>query len=154
MVKHWHRLPRRAADAPSLEVFKAKLDGALGSLIWWRTTSPHEGVGTGWVSRSNPSILWFCALRIGYPLKSRPWSWNWGDESHCVPELPWGNALGDVCLLLDGLGIAVGAELLPLLCHGAAGRWEWAGKQADKAAEQCQKTPTAVTTTLPANSSS
>jgi len=28
------QLPREAADAPSLEVFKAGLDGALGSLSW------------------------------------------------------------------------------------------------------------------------
>ena len=24
MVRHWHRLPREAVDAPSLEVFKAR----------------------------------------------------------------------------------------------------------------------------------
>jgi len=28
-------LPRKAVDAPSLEVFKARLDGALGSLVWY-----------------------------------------------------------------------------------------------------------------------
>jgi len=28
VVKHWHRLPREAVDAPSLEVFKARLEGA------------------------------------------------------------------------------------------------------------------------------
>jgi len=27
--------PRKALDAPSLEVFKARLDGALGSLGWY-----------------------------------------------------------------------------------------------------------------------
>jgi len=32
VVRHWHRLPREAVDAPSLEMFKARLDGALGSL--------------------------------------------------------------------------------------------------------------------------
>ncbi|KFO72846.1 hypothetical protein N303_09943, partial [Cuculus canorus] len=32
VVRHWHRLPREAVAAPSLEVFKARL-GALGSLI-------------------------------------------------------------------------------------------------------------------------
>uniref|UniRef100_A0A803XLB4 Dystrophin n=2 Tax=Neognathae TaxID=8825 RepID=A0A803XLB4_MELGA len=31
VVRCWHRLPRELVDAPSLEVFKAKLDGALGS---------------------------------------------------------------------------------------------------------------------------
>lgn len=30
---HWHRLPREAAGAPSLEVLKARLYGATGSLI-------------------------------------------------------------------------------------------------------------------------
>ncbi|KFO79923.1 hypothetical protein N303_15217, partial [Cuculus canorus] len=33
VVRHWHRLPREAVDAPSLQVFKARLNGALGSLI-------------------------------------------------------------------------------------------------------------------------
>ena len=30
-VKHWHRLPREAEDAPSLEAFKVRLDGALST---------------------------------------------------------------------------------------------------------------------------
>ena len=29
------QLPREAVDAPSLEAFKARLDGALGSLVWY-----------------------------------------------------------------------------------------------------------------------
>lgn len=33
VVQHWRRLPREAADAPSLETFKTRLDGALNSLI-------------------------------------------------------------------------------------------------------------------------
>ena len=33
VVRCWHRLPRQVVDAPSLEVFKARLDGALGSLV-------------------------------------------------------------------------------------------------------------------------
>ncbi|KFM01126.1 hypothetical protein AS27_11535, partial [Aptenodytes forsteri] len=33
VVKHWNRLPREAVDAPSLEVFKARLDGALSNLV-------------------------------------------------------------------------------------------------------------------------
>ena len=35
MVRCWNRLPREAVDAPTLEVFKARLDWALGSLIWY-----------------------------------------------------------------------------------------------------------------------
>ncbi|KFO54387.1 hypothetical protein N302_13607, partial [Corvus brachyrhynchos] len=33
VVGHWNRLPREAVDAPFLEVFKARLDGALGNLV-------------------------------------------------------------------------------------------------------------------------
>jgi len=33
--------------APSLEAFGARLDGALGSLIWWVATSPWQGLGAG-----------------------------------------------------------------------------------------------------------
>ena len=32
-VRCWHGLPREVVDAPSLEVFNTRLDGALGSLI-------------------------------------------------------------------------------------------------------------------------
>jgi len=31
VVKHWNRLPREVVDAPSLETFKARLDGALSN---------------------------------------------------------------------------------------------------------------------------
>jgi len=33
MVKHWNRLPREVVEAPSLETFKARLDGALSNLV-------------------------------------------------------------------------------------------------------------------------
>jgi len=32
VVKHWNSRPREAVDAPSLEVLKARLDGALSNL--------------------------------------------------------------------------------------------------------------------------
>ena len=32
------RLPKEVVDAPSLEAFKARLDVALGSLVWWLAT--------------------------------------------------------------------------------------------------------------------
>jgi len=33
VVRRWNRLPKEVADAPSLEIFKARLDGALHSLV-------------------------------------------------------------------------------------------------------------------------
>ncbi|KFQ14753.1 hypothetical protein N330_00635, partial [Leptosomus discolor] len=33
VVRHWNRLPEEVVDAPSLEVFKARLDGALSNLV-------------------------------------------------------------------------------------------------------------------------
>ena len=49
VVRCWNRLPREAVDAPSLEVFKVRLNGALGSMVWyqiWRLVAlPAAG---GW----------------------------------------------------------------------------------------------------------
>ena len=45
VVTHWNRLPKEAVDAPSLETFKARLDVALGSLVWWLVTLHIAG---GW----------------------------------------------------------------------------------------------------------
>jgi len=33
VVRHWNRLPREVVGAPSLEVFKARLDGALSNPV-------------------------------------------------------------------------------------------------------------------------
>jgi len=38
VVRCWNRLPREVMDAPSLEAFKARLDVALCSLVWWLAT--------------------------------------------------------------------------------------------------------------------
>ena len=34
VVMHWNRLPKEIVDVPSLAAFKARLDVALGSLVW------------------------------------------------------------------------------------------------------------------------
>jgi len=44
-VRRWHRLLREAVAAPSLAVFKARLDGALSNLVWWKVSLPMAG---GW----------------------------------------------------------------------------------------------------------
>jgi len=33
VVRHRNRLPREAADAPTLELFRARMDGALSNLV-------------------------------------------------------------------------------------------------------------------------
>ena len=38
VVRHWHRLSREAVDVPSLKSYRARLDGALGSLVWWEVS--------------------------------------------------------------------------------------------------------------------
>jgi len=40
VVRHWNRLPREAVAAPSLAVFKARLDEALSNLVQWKMTLP------------------------------------------------------------------------------------------------------------------
>ena len=44
VVRQWKKLPREVVDAPSLEVFKARLDGALSKLMAWKVSLPREGV--------------------------------------------------------------------------------------------------------------
>ena len=46
VVKPWTRFPREAVDVPSLEVFKARLDGAWSKLVYWKVSLPWQGVGT------------------------------------------------------------------------------------------------------------
>jgi len=43
VVKPWPRLPREVVDAPSLEIFQARLDGALSTLIQWKLPLPMVG---------------------------------------------------------------------------------------------------------------
>jgi len=40
LVRPWQRLPREVAEAPSLGVFKVRLDGALRNLIYWKMSQP------------------------------------------------------------------------------------------------------------------
>jgi len=43
VVTHWNRLPKKVMGAPSLQPFKARLDVALGSLVWWLVTLHTAG---------------------------------------------------------------------------------------------------------------
>jgi len=42
-VKHWNRLPREVVAAPSLEMFRMRLDGALSNLVQWKRSLPKAG---------------------------------------------------------------------------------------------------------------
>ena len=48
VLRHWHRVPREAVAAPSLAVFKARLDTEPW-VPWFsvRCPCPWEGIGTG-----------------------------------------------------------------------------------------------------------
>jgi len=43
VVRPWPRLPREAVAAPSLAGLKARLDGALSTLGWWKMSLPMAG---------------------------------------------------------------------------------------------------------------
>jgi len=43
VVKHWNGLPREVVEAPSLETFKARLDGALSNPVWFKMFLPTAG---------------------------------------------------------------------------------------------------------------
>lgn len=40
-VRHWHRLPKEAVDAPPLELFQVRWDGGLSNP--WRVSLPMAG---------------------------------------------------------------------------------------------------------------
>ena len=48
VVRPWQGLPREVVAAPSLETSKARLDGALSTLIWLEMSLPMAGGWTGW----------------------------------------------------------------------------------------------------------
>jgi len=52
VVRCWNGLPREAVNALSLEVFKARLDGALGNLVQWKLSLPTAGIEFVWSFRS------------------------------------------------------------------------------------------------------
>jgi len=46
VVKHWSMLPREVVEAPCLETFKVRLDGALSNLVWLKMSLlTAEGLG-------------------------------------------------------------------------------------------------------------
>ena len=47
VLRHSNNLPREAVDAPSLEAFKARLDGVRDSLSWWVAALPTAVIVTG-----------------------------------------------------------------------------------------------------------
>jgi len=53
VVKHWHRLPREAVEAPSLEKFKARLDRTLSNLVQLKMSLLTAG-GLGWMTSKDP----------------------------------------------------------------------------------------------------
>jgi len=62
VVKPWHRLPREVGDAPSLEPFQVRFDGALSTLTQLQMSLLTAGGWTRWPlkvpsNRNHPAIL-------------------------------------------------------------------------------------------------
>jgi len=53
VVTPWHRLPREVVDAPSLETFQVRLDGALSNLIQLKMSLLTAG-GLGEMTSKGP----------------------------------------------------------------------------------------------------
>jgi len=53
MAKHWNGFPRELVNAPSLETFQARLDGALSSLTQVKVSLLTAG-GLGWMASEGP----------------------------------------------------------------------------------------------------
>ena len=53
-MRCWNRLPREVVDVPSLEVFKARLDGALGSLVYYQMWRLATLLATGGLELGDP----------------------------------------------------------------------------------------------------
>jgi len=70
VVKPWQRLPREVGDAPSLETFKARLDGALSTLIQLKMSLPMAG-GLDWMASKGPfQPKAFCdSMNAGWPMR-------------------------------------------------------------------------------------
>jgi len=56
VVKHCNRLPREVVDAPFLETFKTRLDGALSNLMELKMSLLTAG-GLGWMTSKGPFQL-------------------------------------------------------------------------------------------------
>ena len=54
-MKRWPRLPREAVNAPSLETFQARLDGALSTLIQLKMSLLIAGE-LGWMASKGPFL--------------------------------------------------------------------------------------------------
>jgi len=54
VVRLWPRLPREAVAAPSLAGLKARFDGALSTLGWWKRSLLMAG-GWNWMIFNVPS---------------------------------------------------------------------------------------------------
>ncbi|KAK4832697.1 hypothetical protein QYF61_025158 [Mycteria americana] len=63
VVKHWPRLPREVVDAPSLETFKVRLDGALSNLIWLKMSLLIAG-GSIWEGQDTKLINYFPSYEV------------------------------------------------------------------------------------------
>ena len=55
LVRHWHKLPKEAVDAPALKVFKARLEGRWAAWAGGWQPCTQQRFGTGWALKSLPT---------------------------------------------------------------------------------------------------
>ena len=60
-----HRLPEGVVDVLSLGLFKARLDGALGILIWWMAALPMTGSWKWMIYKVPSNLSHSMILRLG-----------------------------------------------------------------------------------------
>jgi len=71
MMRHWNRLPTDVVDSTSLEVFKARLDGALTEATTEETLGDSQlALQVGFSPWVMHSLNWAQTVAEGRPLES------------------------------------------------------------------------------------
>jgi len=122
VVRPWPTLLREAVAAPSLAVFKARLDGAWSSLVWWKMSLPMAGgldLGVCKVS-SNPNysmILWYSPEKH---LRNGKLAWRSGGS-----VLHGEYSSKPVCVPTHRASRLSREERVELKAHGVSGTLPW-----------------------------
>lgn len=73
MVEHWSGVLREATEAPSLDIFKARLKVTVSSLIYTPAHCCRVGLCDLWWSVQPETILWFIKIVMKLPHELMCW---------------------------------------------------------------------------------